>query len=377
MIRPHGLSNLDRMHGALAAAPSRSGPGSPSGSTSTASSGPLHLSLGGAGGRPRPVPGAGAAAGRLVTPDAWRTGPRVRRGSVPAGDPPRAGAANGSVWVVNGTSASTSLGGPRHPPGPTRAFAVPGDPLARMLRTASGSLPGRGEERTADRGSLRHRHRVRLREHSPHRARPRGARVPGISLLRYADDLLILARSEDAARRAGDAIDRVGRPPAGRPASHGWRSACGSRAWRGRSRGGRTAGGPFPRRQVPPPRAGVPRRRLRRTVADKFRKLCNLFRYAFRRKAKAIARSRAPRRGPARHHPGQGVLEGAVRNVAMSTTTSTRDRRAAARAAGPLAGGRSPGARDRRGPLQGEFPDGPVRAAARGWACRRWCTGGG
>ena len=192
----------------------------------------------------------------------------------------------------------------------------PGDPLFRLLepRVRFRYLDA-GEERTAARG-IPFGTAIACAFANIHlTAMDRAvAAVPGISYFRYADDLLVEARGPRAASDAADELDRgmaalnlkdkpshrldlnLATPGEGAAVEPGFSPAGKFRHLGLEFRADGSVG----------------------LSRDKFRKLCNLFRYAFRRKAGRIARLKGPEaRAAIAIGVARTVLEGAIRNVAI------------------------------------------------------------
>ncbi|MEK7474794.1 MAG: reverse transcriptase domain-containing protein [Candidatus Coatesbacteria bacterium] len=200
------------------------------------------------------------------------------------------------------------------------SLVAPGDPLMRLLESRVRFQYRRdGETLTADRGipfgtavacAFANIHLTGLDRDL--------AAIPGIAYFRYADDILVVTPDGPAARRAASVIDdALASLRLTDKASHRHDYYF--------------AAPPGPR--TDPPReafgfAGVSRFRhlgleyradgsigLSR---DKFRKIMNLFRYAFRRKAKRLARMKDPEaRARTAVELARQVLENGMRNIAI------------------------------------------------------------
>jgi hypothetical protein len=193
------------------------------------------------------------------------------------------------------------------------SLVAPGDPLMRLLESRVRFQFRRdGETRTADRGipfgsaiacAFANIHLTGLDREL--------AAIPGTSYFRYADDLLVVTPDAGAARRAAAVIDdglaalRLTDKASHRhdyyfasPGSHDGACEVVSR-FRHLGLEYRADGS-----------IGLSR--------DKFRKIMNLFRYAFRRKAKALARMKDPEARAARAvELARRVLEDGIRNIAI------------------------------------------------------------
>jgi len=137
------------------------------------------------------------------------------------------------------------------------------------------------------------------------------ARIEGLAYFRYADDLLGIAPDPGTAARAAAVCDAaLAELKLAVKPSHSFECAL--------------SAGPLP--ALPCPRVtkfrhlGLEFRADGRTglSRDKARKICNLFRYAFRRKAGRLRRLASPEgRAQAAVEIARGTLEQGVRNVAI------------------------------------------------------------